>query len=212
MATRTTTGSIEQTLSNVGDDSDEREVKEIVRRVKKGDQRAFAELVERYRNQVAALAYKMTNDYDEAADIVQEVFLKTSQNIWRYDESRRFYTWLYRIAVNASIDYMRKHRRHRHESLDNVVKATVDRRDNPEKSYQANRLREYILAAVEKLSGKQKSAFVLRDIEGCQIDDVANIMEMPEATVRWYLHRARQRIRRDLWRRCPALLIALGIK
>lgn len=206
------TGAVEPVSLNLGDEGDEQEVREIVRRAKKGDQRAFAELVKRYHNQVAALAYKMMGDYDEAADIVQNVFLKTSQNIWRYDESRRFYTWLYRIAVNTSIDYMRKHRRHRHESLDNVREATADRHDNPEKSYQANRLREYISAAAEKLNGKQKSAFILRDIEGCQIDDVANIMEMPEATVRWYLHRARQRIRRDLWRRCPALLIALGIK
>jgi RNA polymerase sigma-70 factor (ECF subfamily) len=212
MANKTIAGAVESVSLNVGDDSDEKEIREIVRRVKKGDQRAFAELVERYHNQVAALAYKVIGDYDEAADIVQNVFLKTSQNIWRYDESKRFYTWLYRITVNASIDYMRKQRRHRHESLDNVRETAGDRHDNPEKTYQASRLREYISAAAEKLNDKQKSAFILRDIEGCQIDDVADIMEMPEATVRWYLHRARQRIRRDLWRRCPALLLALGIK
>jgi RNA polymerase sigma-70 factor (ECF subfamily) len=190
----------------------EREVKAIITRIKKGDKRAFAELVDRYRNQVAALAYKMVGDYDEAADIVQNVFVKTSQNIWRYDESKRFYTWLYRITVNAAIDYMRKHRRHRHESLENVHESTESRRDNPEGSFRANQLREYISAATEKLNGKQRSAFILRDIEGCQIDDVANIMDMPEATVRWYLHRARQKIRKDLLRRCPGLLIALGIK
>lgn len=194
------------------DDGDELEVKAIIRRIKKGDQRAFGELVEKYRSQVAALAYKMLGDYDEAADITQNVFVKTSQNIWRYDESKRFYTWLYRITVNASIDYMRKHKRHRHEPLDNVRETAENYRDNPENNYQTSQLRQYITAATEKLNGKQKSAFVLRDIEGCQIDDVANIMDMPEATVRWYLHRARQKIRKDLLRRCPGLLIALGIK
>jgi len=194
------------------DEKDEREVKEIIRRIKAGDKRAFAELIDRYRNQVAALAYKMVGDYDEAADITQNVFVKTSQNIWRYDESKRFYTWLYRITVNASIDYMRKHRRHRHEPLENVFETAENHRDNPENHFRANQLREYLHAATERLNGKQKSAFVLRDIEGCHIDDVANIMEMPEATVRWYLHRARQKIKKDLLRRCPGLLIALGIK
>jgi DNA-directed RNA polymerase specialized sigma24 family protein len=102
------------------DDADERAVRAIITRIKKGDKRAFGELVDRYRNQVAALAYKMVGDYDEAADITQNVFVKTSQNLWRYDESKRFYTWLYRITVNAAIDYMRKHRRHKHEPLENV--------------------------------------------------------------------------------------------
>ncbi len=194
------------------DDKDELEVKEIIRRIKTGDKKAFGELVDRYRNQVAALAYKMVGDYDEAADITQNVFVKTSQNIWRYDEDKRFYTWLYRITVNASIDYMRKHRRHKHEPLENVRDTAETQKDNPESHYQKSQLREYITAATERLNSKQKSAFILRDIEGCQIDDVADIMNMPEATVRWYLHRARQKIKNDLLRRCPGLLIAIGIK
>ena len=195
-----------------GDDKDEQEVKEIIRKVKAGDQKAFGNLVGRYRNQVAALAYKMVGDYDEAADITQNVFVKTSQNIWRYDENKRFYTWLYRITVNASIDFMRKHRRHKHEPLDNVRETVENHRDNPENHYQKTQLRKYINDATEKLNSKQKSSFILSDIEGCQIDDVANIMNMPEATVRWYLHRARQKIKNDLLRRCPGLLIAIGIK
>ncbi|MEE9441416.1 MAG: sigma-70 family RNA polymerase sigma factor [candidate division Zixibacteria bacterium] len=197
---------------NVAEDKDELEVKAIIRRIRRGDERAFGELVSRYRNQVGALAYKMVGDYDEAADITQNVFVKTSQNLWRYDENKRFYTWLYRITVNASIDYMRKHRRHRHEPLDNVRDTVANHRDNPESNYRNNQLREELTNAASRLNGKQRSAFILRDIEGCQIDDVANIMDMPEATVRWYLHRARQKIRKDLLRRCPGLLIALGIK
>jgi len=195
-----------------GEDKDELEVKNIINRIRRGEERAFSELVDRYRNQVAALAYKMVGDYDEAADITQNVFVKTAQNLWRYDENKRFYTWLYRITVNASIDYMRKHRRHRHEPLENIRETVQNHRDNPENNLRNTQLREYIEDATERLNGKQKSAFILRDIEGCQIDDVADIMDMPEATVRWYLHRARQKIRKDLLRRCPGLLIALGIK
>lgn len=194
------------------DDRIERETKEIVRRIKAGEKSQFSRLVRLYKNQVASLAYKMVGDYDEAADVMQNVFVKVNQNIWRFDEKKRFYTWLYRITVNASIDYMRKHHRHQHESIENVKERADDRLDTPEISYQRNRLRQYIDEAAESLNEKQRSAFVLRDVKGCNIDDVANIMNMPEATVRWYLHRARTKIKKELMKKCPQLLIGMGFK
>lgn len=194
------------------DEQDEELVRELIRQIKSGNQHAFSQLVDKYRSQVAALAFKMVKDYDEAADITQIVFVKMSKNIWRYDESKKFYTWLYRITVNASIDYIRKHKRHRHEPLDNVQESTDKPDANPEFSYQRQQINTYIEKATKSLNDKQRSAFILRDIEGCKIDDVANIMNMPEATVRWYLHRARNKIRRELIKMCPQLLLMLGIK
>lgn len=194
------------------DDQDEQRVKELIREIKRGNQQAFAELVRRYRNQVAALAYRMVGDYDEAADITQDVFVKMSKNIWRYDERRKFYTWLYRITVNASIDYIRKHSRHRHEPLENFDNVLENLETGPETSYRLHQINGYIHQAARALNEKQRSAFLLRDVEGCKIDDVANIMNMPEATVRWYLHRARSKIRRELSRKCPHLLMLFGIK
>ncbi|MBD3403581.1 sigma-70 family RNA polymerase sigma factor [candidate division GN15 bacterium] len=195
-----------------GDDADERRVKELIRQFRDGDQRAFSELVRRYRNQVAALAYKMVNDYDEAADIAQIVFVKMSKNIWRYDERKKFYTWLYRITVNASIDYMRKHSRHRHEPLENFHESLESvNSSNPDQYYRRRQVSRYISEVAQTLNDKQRSAFLLRDVQGCKVDDVATIMNMPEATVRWYLHRARAKIRRELRRRCPHLLTAMGI-
>ena len=138
--------------------------------------------------------------------------MKMSKNIWRYDEKKKFYTWLYRITVNASIDYIRKHRRHQHEPLDNFPEIKEKPGTGPEMTYNRGQIRDFIHAAADTLNEKQRSAFLLRDVEGCKLDDVANIMEMPEATVRWYLHRARTKIRKELLRRCPHLLVALGIK
>lgn len=194
------------------DEQDDELVRDLIRKIKAGNQLAFGQLVDKYRSQVAALAYKMVKDYDEAADITQIVFVKMSKNIWRYDESKKFYTWLYRITVNASIDYIRKHKRHRHEPLDNVQESTDKPDANPEFTYQRQQINTYIEKATKSLNDKQRSAFILRDIEGCKIDDVANIMNMPEATVRWYLHRARNKIRRELTKMCPQLLLMLGIK
>lgn len=194
-----------------GDLHDETDLRPIIARAKRGEHLAYRELVRRYQRQVAAVAYKIVGDYDDAADVTQMVFLKTSQNLQQYDESRRFYTWLYRITINASIDYLRKHRRHRHESLEVVGPAPGYDRRNPESSFYMERLQKHIKAATENLNKKQKMAFVLRDIEGCQIDTVAGIMEMPEPTVRWYLYRARSRIRRELMRKCPHLLQVMGV-
>lgn len=190
----------------------EMKTREVIREIKDGNDRAFAELVRMYRNQVASLAYKMVGDYDEAADITQNVFVKTSRNIWRYDEKKKFYTWLYRITVNASIDYMRKHHRHQHESIENIQEQPDEKYASPDVSYQRDQLRKYITDAAESLSDKQKSAFMLRDVDGCHINDVANVMNMPEATVRWYLHRARVKIRKELLKKCPQLLLTLGFK
>jgi len=189
---------------------DDIKVKKIISRIKAGDNRAFTELVKRYRNQVASLAYKMVNDYDEAADITQDVFVKMSKNIWRYDEKKKFYTWLYRITVNASIDYIRKHNRHRHEPLEEVYNYKDEDQTGPDDNYHRWQIDNYIKKATDSLNDKQRSAFMLRDVEGCKIGDVANIMNMPEATVRWYLHRARTKIRQELSRKCPHLLMLFG--
>ncbi len=199
-------------LTDTKSDQDETEVKRLIREFKRGNKRAFSELVRRYRNQVASLAYRMVNDYDEAADIAQIVFVKMAKNIWRYDEKKKFYTWLYRITVNASIDYIRKHQRFRHEPIDNFHEVLENVDDNPEFSFRKQQLNNYIDQATKTLNEKQRSAFVLRDMEGCKVDDVANIMNMPEATVRWYLHRARAKIRKELIRRCPHLLVMMGIR
>ncbi|MEW6051316.1 MAG: sigma-70 family RNA polymerase sigma factor [Candidatus Zixiibacteriota bacterium] len=194
------------------EEHDELEVRRLVAAIKQGRRDAFSLLVRRYRSQVAALAYKIVGDYDEAADITQTVFVKMAANIWRYDDSKKFYTWLYRVTVNASIDHLRKIRRHRHEPLENVYDVVESRAASPETAFRRQQLDGYIQQAANTLNDKQRSAFMLRDVGGCRVDDVATIMNMPEATVRWYLHRARAKIRKELLKRCPQLLIALGIK
>ncbi|MDD5426635.1 MAG: sigma-70 family RNA polymerase sigma factor [candidate division Zixibacteria bacterium] len=193
-------------------EEDESEVKQLIVRIKDGDKAAFSELVRRYRNQVASLAYKVVNDYDEAADVTQIVFIKMFKNIWRYDDRKKFYTWLYRITINASIDYVRKHHRYRMESIDNLADSFENIKSDPETAYRRQQISDYIKRAAHTLNDKQLSAFTLRDIEGCKVDDVADIMNMPVATVRWYLHRARTKIRKELTRNCPHLLLMMGIK
>ncbi|MBD3331932.1 sigma-70 family RNA polymerase sigma factor [candidate division GN15 bacterium] len=193
------------------DQDDETDVKRLVDDFKRGNQRAFTELVRRYRPQVISLAYKMTADYDEASDVAQNVFLKMAHNIWRYDPGKKFYTWLYRITVNASIDHMRKIQRHRHEPLEQIFNVPESRLNDPDYNFYRRQLRHHVSRASLKLTDKQRTAFVLRDVEGCRVTDVSRMMDMPEATVRWYLHRARAQIRKELLKRCPHILTTMGL-
>jgi RNA polymerase sigma-70 factor (ECF subfamily) len=184
-------------------DSNERfehETIQIIKRIKSGQEVAFNDLIDRYKRQVVAIAFRMVGDYDEAEDIAQMVFVKTAKNLSKFDTSKKFSTWLYRITVNASIDFMRKYRRHKHELLDNYSESLENEDDNPEEILHRKKLRGIILKAAESLNDKQKAAFILRDLEGHQIDEVSEILDMPEATVRWYLHRARIRLRKELKR------------
>jgi len=193
-------------------DDDEKKLKKLIAAYKQGDQEAYARIVQKYHSPVKSLAYRMVRDYDEAADIAQDVFVKMARNIDRYDEKRKFYTWLYRITVNAVIDHIRRNRRHQHESLDGLIDVEGAPSSDPEMSYLRERLRLEIRESAGKLNPRQRSAFLLRDLGERKVDDVAGIMDMPEATVRWYLHRARSLIRKDLLRRCPHLLFLLGIR
>ena len=192
-------------------DEDEVRARQLIEEIQRGNSQAFAELVERYNRQVAALAYKMVSNYDEAADITQIVFVKMYDNVWRYDDSKKFYSWLYRITVNAATDYMRKHKRHRHESLEDFHETTEASSSSPEDAYRRQQINHFVREATRSLSDKQRSAFVLRDIEGCEIDEVANSMNVSEATVRWYMHRARTKIRKELRRQCPQVLNFMGL-
>ena len=195
------------------DEDDETHIKEVIKKIQDGKGHLFKELIDRYRSQVAGIAYKMVGDYDDAKDITQMVFVKTFYNIQRFDSTKRFSTWLYRIAVNASIDYIRKFKKHKFEELDDVTepKEATLATATPEQNYELKQLREHILEASQKLNEKQRTAFVLKDLEGLDIDEIAQIMGMPQATVRWYLHRARKYLRSDLRRHFGPILSKLGI-
>lgn len=191
---------------------EDKELLQIIERAKKGDQSAFQKIVDKYRTQVASIAYKMVGDYEDAKDISQIVFVKTYQNLDDFDTSKKLSTWLYRITINASIDFIRKHKKHKHELLDNIFGELKEKKQDVEKLYQRSLINWAIKSSMEALNPRQKAVFVLRDLEGLDIKEVAQITGMPQATVRWYLHRARSKLRGELTKHHPQLLRKMGIK
>ena len=190
-----------------GDQSaEEKEIQDLIIKAQNGNQGAFQRLVEKYRPQVIGVAFKMVGDYEDAKDISQMVFVKTYQNLHHFEIGKKFSTWLYRIAINASIDFLRKYRRYKHESVEDNLAELKETKGDAEEVYRRGLIRAAIEKSLERLSFKQKSVFVLRDLEGLDIKSVSQVMAMPQATVRWYLHRARSKIRQELQKNYPHIL------
>lgn len=181
---------------------------DIIERCQAGDEKAFEVLVERYRTRVASIAYQVLGNYDDARDVAQEVFIKLYRGIGGFDPQKKFFTWLYRMTVNASIDFLRSKRR---RSCENSLEERPDQYmniPNPDQDSTANEverreLRNLFIKIAKTLNPKQRAAFVLCDLQGFTADEVADILECPKVTLRWYLHEARKRIRTAIARDHP---------
>lgn len=194
------------------DSAELEEERKLINKAQKGDELSFKRLVDKYKSQVGGLAYKMVRDYEDAKDISQNVFIKTYQNLNKFDIEKRFSTWLYRIAMNASIDFLRKYRRHKIDRLDNLVGQLSNAKDNTDEVFNNTLIGWAVGDTLGSLNEKQRSVFVLRDIEGLSIKEVSQITQMPQATVRWYLHRARAKLKGELIKRHPSILRKIGVK
>ncbi|MCX6639595.1 MAG: sigma-70 family RNA polymerase sigma factor [bacterium] len=185
-----------------GSDTDSEEaVRELILRSQNGDQAAYQELVEMYRTRVASIAYGLVGNYEDARDIAQEVFIKVHRSLNRFDIKKKFFTWLYRLAVNASIDFLRANKKRSfHESInsDDNYSQYPDMREDSNLDIHIEKLerREIFQKIVDNLNPKQRTAFILCDLQGLSSNEAAEIIECPQVTLRWYLHEARKKIRR----------------
>jgi len=176
-----------------------------------GDEKAFQELVHRYQTRVASIAYKVLGNYEDARDVAQDVFYKLYRGIKSFDPRKKFFTWLYRLTVNASIDFLRAKRRRSYESSLEERPEQYQSIPIPEQSSVAfeierRELRQIFIKLTEQLNAKQRAAFVLCDLQGFTADEVAEILDCPKVTLRWYLHEARKRIRIAIARDHPEYL------
>lgn len=187
-------------------------VRALIIRAQEGDQEAFSELVDMYRTRVASIAYGMVGSYEDARDIAQEVFIKVYRALDRFDVDKKFFTWLYRLAINASIDFVRANRkRSHHESIDSdqSYNQYADNRTDSdvEKLFESIERREIFQRIVDELNPRQKMAFILCDLQGLSSSEAADIIDCPQVTLRWYLHEARKKIRSTIQSRFPEYFV-----
>ena len=181
----------------------------LVKRAKRGDERAFRTLMERYRRKVFSIAYGMVRDPEAAMDVSQEVFIKVHRYLGSFQGSSSFYTWLYRITVNLSIDHLRKSGRHDTVDYDDmllrrepddaeamVMPTVMDH--NPGRALDRKELQSQIAAAFEQLSEKHRAVLVLREIEGLSYEEIARSLKIHKGTVMSRLHHARKNLQQAL--------------
>jgi RNA polymerase sigma-70 factor (ECF subfamily) len=164
---------------------------ELARRSQAGDTEAFDELVIKYRTKIFAIVCCMVRNEDEAWDLAQEAFLKAWKSLHRFECRSSFYTWLYRITVNLTICSFRRKDGHEEVELNEAIPSSLP---SPSVNYQCTQIRERLNEALAKLSLEQRAVVVLREVEGLQYQEIAEILDLSIGTVMSRLFYARKRL------------------
>lgn len=180
-------------------------IKKRIKQVIKGDQDAFAEIVEIYKNSIYQLCYRMLGNRHEAEDMAQEAFIRAYVNINSFNQELKFSTWLFRIATNLCIDRIRK------KKPDYYLDAEVSGTDGltmyshlasdsplPEKELESLELQESVQKEIMKLPEKYRSVIVLKYIEELSLNEISEILDLPLGTVKTRIHRGREALRQQL--------------
>jgi RNA polymerase sigma-70 factor (ECF subfamily) len=181
---------------------------DLVQRALRGEGEAFDELVVSHERRVWSLAYQIVGNADDAREITQDVFLRVHQHLKSYDPQRPFGSWLYRIAVNCTYDYLRK--RPSHDSLDAMETPEHDPRlvaetRHPDRDVADREMRTVLKQALHRLTPVERTVFLLRDVEGLETREIAFIVKCSQITVRRHSSNARLKLREVLGRRLPHL-------
>jgi RNA polymerase sigma-70 factor (ECF subfamily) len=180
--------------------------RELAAEARQGDLLAFEALVARKTPAVIAIARRVVGDREDARDVAQMVFLRVWEQLSRYDETYSFNTWLYRIATNLSIDFLRsaRSRERAHGATLQLVRAreesTILETTRATEDGELTRLFERV---AHRLSAKQRAAFVLREMQDCDTREIAEILGCGESTVRNHLFNARRILKREIERLHP---------
>lgn len=179
---------------------------ELVLKAQQGDAHAFDVLVERYHGKIYGLTYNMTSNREDAEDLTQDVFVKAFDALPRFKGKSSFYTWLYRIAVNKTINYRKKRNRKRALSLDSFdqeIKTDEAYHDltskgSPLRSISLSELQIKLNEALQSLSEKHRTVVVMHDMQGIPHDEIAKVVGASVGTVRSRLFYARRQMQAEL--------------
>jgi RNA polymerase sigma-70 factor (ECF subfamily) len=165
----------------------------IVNDCKRGDRRAMSQLVSQYQRPVFNAAYRILGDTDDAADTTQTVFLKVFEHIADYDPKFKFFSWVYRIAINESLNQVKK--RHKQEPL---ADSEASPWQGPAEELDSKRLCNRVQAALMLLNEDYRTVVILKHISGCSYQQISEILQLPEKTVKSRLYSARQQMKKIL--------------
>ena len=183
-------------------DLEHEEDEALVRRTQKGDSSAFDVLVGRYKERLYATVYHMTSNHEDANDLVQETFIKAYKSLRSFRGQSSFYTWVYRIAVNRTINFIKRRKNRSQYSLDDMDSSVQTDPDlvelmshvTPRREVGLMELQQKLNEALQQLSESHRAVVAMHDIQGMTHADIARVMKCSEGTVRSRLFYARQQL------------------
>jgi len=179
---------------------------EQIEKARGGDARAFGDLIGKYERKIFRLAQHITQNREDAEDVLQETFLKAYEHLNQFQGNSKFYTWIVRIAVNQALMKLRKRKSDKSVSMDEgidtgedvVVREIAAWDEDPEQRYSREELNEILTAAVDSLAPPYRTVFVLRDVEDLSTEETAEALELSIPAVKSRLLRARLQLREKL--------------
>ncbi|MBI4545765.1 MAG: sigma-70 family RNA polymerase sigma factor [Gemmatimonadetes bacterium] len=182
---------------------------DVVARARTGQEAAFRELIGRYERPVFSLIYRLVRNREQAEDLAQDTFIKVLNALERYDPSYKFSSWIFKIAHNTAIDHLRRKEvdtlslegsphAETAEALDASTLTAVAAGPTPEEHAASQELGAEIERAIARLRPEYRTAIVLWHVEGRPYEEIAQIMDVPLGTVKTYIHRARNELRKRL--------------
>jgi RNA polymerase sigma-70 factor (ECF subfamily) len=173
---------------------------ELIAKAIRGREDGFEELVRRYQRPITGYVYRMLNNYDASLDVTQEVFIKVYNSLEKYSSEYKFSTWLYRIAHNAAIDWMRRNSVNQQsleaENADGTYQLQIESpRPTPEQDRERSEWRTEIESVVKCLPTVYRELILLRHAQDLSYDEIAEVMNLPLGTVKNRLFRAREMMR-----------------
>ncbi len=169
----------------------------LVEAAKGGDQRSFESLVRRYRKRIFALALHIIGSSSEADDITQDVFLKAYRALPEFEGRSQFFTWVYRMTVNRSLNARRDRARRGEDTLDDPrleLAVAVDARSNPGREAELRQTYARLLRALDGLPADMRTTVILVSLQGMSHGEVAVVFNVSEGTIAWRMHEARRRL------------------
>ena len=162
----------------------------LIMKFSKDDRKAFERIVDKYEKTIFNIAFRIVNDYEDAMDITQTAFMKAYENIDSYNPSHKFFSWLYKITVNESLNHLNKKKRT--EKLDNNVAINLE---SPEEYTAHSEISRRLQYALMKLKFDYRIVVILRHFNSLSYREIGDVLDIPEKTVKSRLFTGRQLLR-----------------
>lgn len=182
---------------------------QLVRKAKQDDLEAFAELARRYQEKIIRMILRLTKNRLDADDLAQETFLQAYKSLKGFKQKSNFYTWIYRIAMNLTLNFLKKSKREKLRQKIEIETLSIElsgcnASSSPEKNSVMNEFRRKIKEAIDSLPLPYRTSFILVEFQGMSHKQAAYVLRCSENTVAWRMHKARKLLQsslRPFWKR-----------